>query len=332
MAFRLLCKRLAKGELGLLVSEFVSIEGIAQQNPKDLAMLNFLPEERPFCMQIFGADPDKMAAAALQSQKLGADFLEINVGCPVPKVVKKGGGSGLLKDLPLLKEIVKKVRQAIEIPLSIKVRTGWDDETINVLESANIAEGEGCDLFIIHGRTRKQGYMGMANWEHIGEVKQSLSIPVIGNGDIKTAIDAQQKLRDYGVDGVSIGRGVLHNPWVFQEIAQLWKDELWTPPNPTEQTKMFRTYADLLTEQGMTDIRVLGRLKQLGARLMKAIPNSAEIRSKILRSQSLVSFVDHLNDFYDSEAGHNAIFRPDLVENLNGGKETHISEGCHFKK
>src|SRR5690606_22174686 len=173
--------------------------------------------QRPVAIQLFGEDPIVVGQAAKFVQNKGADFVDLNFGCPVPKVVKKGAGSALLKDPLALKIMVSTVRRYIDIPLTIKIRTGWDDSTRNAVEIANIAYNEGVAWVAIHGRTRAQGYAGHADWDFIGEVKAKSKIPIIGNGDIHNAEQAIQRLKTYNLDGVMIGRGCLKNPWIFQE-------------------------------------------------------------------------------------------------------------------
>jgi nifR3 family TIM-barrel protein len=230
-SFRRLCKRLAGGRMGMLVSEFVSIEGLTRFNPKTEEKTRFYPEEMPFTVQIFGAEPERMAWAAKRVEESGAAAVEINCGCPVPKVVKKGGGSGLLKDLPLLAELCTAVRNAVSIPCSIKVRVGWADDHVTIFETVKIAQDCGMGLIVIHGRTRAQGYKGWANWDLIGEAKSRASIPVVGNGDITTWQGAIDRLQRYGVDGVIAGRGAMHNPWMFAQIADFYEGK--TPVSPT---------------------------------------------------------------------------------------------------
>jgi nifR3 family TIM-barrel protein len=190
ICFRRLVSRLAQGRTGLLVSEFVSVQALVQgggrENSRSVREMDFAEEERPFSIQIFGADAGKMGAGAKVAEATGCDFIEINCGCPAPKVVGKGGGSGLLKDLPNLANILRTVKNSVSIPVTIKVRVGWNDDLITLFETLKIAEAEGAAAFVIHGRTRAQGYKGLANWDLIAEAKRRApaGLPVIGNGDI----------------------------------------------------------------------------------------------------------------------------------------------------
>ena len=190
--FRRLCRVLSGNRMGLLVSEFVPTDGDAVFNLEGHKQLRFFPEERPFGVQIFGRFPDKMADAARKiAVALKPDYIEVNAGCPAPKVAGKGSGSGLLRDLPRLQEILRDVRAALDgcgvaMPLTLKCRIGWDSESVNVLETLRIAEGEGVEMLTVHGRTRLQGYNGLADWDWIGKVAAAAKIPVIGNGDVNS--------------------------------------------------------------------------------------------------------------------------------------------------
>ncbi len=333
-AFRRLCKRLAGGRLGMLVSEFVSIEGLTRFNPRTCDQTRFFEEERPFTVQIFGADPERMAWAARMVEEAGADAVEINVGCPVPRVVKNGGGSGLLRQLPLLEKICLAVTGAVKIPVSMKTRIGWNDDRITVFEALKIAEGSGIGLLVVHGRTRVQGYKGWANWDMIGEVKARARIPVVGNGDIATWQSAVDHLRRYGVDGVLVGRGALHNPWIFRDIADFYAGREPHTPTIDEQKQVLLTYVDLLREEMPQEPRQLGKLKQFAARSMKAMRGVKEVRSSMLRSQSIQEYLDLAFAFYDSlEAeGVEAAWAPEELENLNGRTgETEVQEGQQWK-
>ena len=227
--FRRLCRVLSGDRMGLLVSEFVPTDGDAVFCLEGHKQLKFFPEERPFGVQIFGRYPDKMAAAARKiAESLHPDYIEVNAGCPAPKVAGKGSGSGLLRDLPRLREILHDVRKALDesgadMPLTLKCRIGWDSESINIMETLAIAEGEGVEMLTVHGRTRLQGYNGLADWDWIGKAAAAAKIPVIGNGDVNSVARAFDCIENYGVAGVAIGRGAMHNPWIFGQIADAWE-------------------------------------------------------------------------------------------------------------
>ena len=221
MPFRAFMKSMGAG---VVVSELVSANGIKYGGENTLKLLDYEESERPVGLQLFGEDPQVLADAARKVQELGADFVDLNFGCPVKKVVQKGGGSAVLKDIPHLQKILRAVKSAITIPLTIKIRTGWDQNQRNAVEVIKVAHDEGIAWVAIHGRTRSQGYSGSADWEFIASIKAVSPIPIIGNGDITTAEMAVNRLRQSQCDGVMIGRGCLKNPWIFQEGQEfaLW--------------------------------------------------------------------------------------------------------------
>jgi tRNA-dihydrouridine synthase B len=333
-AFRLLCKRLAGGKLGLLVSEFVAVEGVAVGNPRELALMDHCEEERPFCVQIFGSEPSLMARAAREARKRGADLVEINAGCPAPKVVRRGGGSGLLQDLPRLGRILAECRKSLpDIPLSLKSRIGWCDDTRNVLDTLRVAESEGVDLYIVHGRTRLQGYKGLADWEEIAQVKAEAKIPIVGNGDLKTVADVENALRMTGVDGVSVGRGAMHNPWIFAQIAACWEGREWTPPTGLDLISLLAEYRSLLSDPHGS-LRALGRLKQISARVTKSFDGLSDLRTSLLRSASEDEFQQHLLGFEQGIrcGAVTCVFNPARLQSLNGKNTDELESGCDYKR
>ncbi|MFC1584772.1 tRNA dihydrouridine synthase [Fibrobacterota bacterium] len=315
--FRRLIVELAARRTGMFVSEFVSVDGMTRLIPKVCRHMYFDSLQRPFAVQIFGGNPDSLEKGAVMVEQSGAEFIEINCGCPAPRVVRRSGGSGLLKDLGLFKAVIQRVVRAVNIPVSVKVRTGFSKSDINVLETSKIAEGEGAGLFIIHGRTREQGYKGLADWDLIGRVKEQSGIPVIGNGDILRVEDIIMKLEKYGVDGVSVGRGAMHNPWIFRQIADLFEGKEPLEPSLKEQEQVFYTYRDFLSEEFQVPGVVLGRLKQICARIIKCMPHSAKWRAGMLRSASQEEFFDLLGQFYEGRAAHSRRVL-DEIGDLNG--------------
>ena len=213
-AFRLVCEEFGPG---LVCTEMVSGKGLFYDDKKTSLLLNMDGEKRPIAAQIFGNDVESMKYAAEYVSKI-ADIVDINMGCPAPKVVKNGDGSKLLLNLPLVEEIVSEVVKASEVPVTVKIRKGWDSNSIVAVEAAKIIEKAGAAAITIHGRTRAEFYSGVADWEIIKQVKQSVNIPVIGNGDIKSKEDAERIFEMTGVDGIMIGRASLGNPWIFDEI------------------------------------------------------------------------------------------------------------------
>ena len=324
LAFRRLLRSLAGGRVGLMVSEFVSTEAIRNTRTHELKGLRFDADERPFCVQLFGGDPARFAEAVRIVSDLGIDAVEINAGCPAPKMVRKGGGSQLLKDLPRLARLVAEARRACPLPLSLKVRTGWDESRPTLDECVRIACGEGLDLLVVHGRTRAQGYAGAADWGAIARAKRLATelrpeMPVVGNGDVRTVEEAVMRLETSGVDGVSSGRGAIHNPWLLAQIADAWEGGAPRVPSPEEQRALFADYERFLEEDGFTPSGRLGRLKLVAARLMKAVPGGASARADLLHAADPETFRALLDDFFGKLAEKGtAGFEPGGLDDLNG--------------
>ena len=349
--FRRLCRVLSGDRMGLLVSEFVPTDGDAVFNPEGHKQLRFFPEERPFGVQIFGRFPDRMADAARKiAARYKPEYIEVNAGCPAPKVAGKGSGSGLLRDLPRLQEILHEVRSALDqggadIPLTLKCRIGWDSESINVMETLRIAEGEGVEMLTVHGRTRLQGYNGLADWDWIGKVAAAARIPVIGNGDVNSVEVARERIDSYGVSGVAIGRGAMHNPWIFGQIADAWEGKPAHVITAVEALDVFPLYYKFKLEDGSTEMGALGRLKQLAARLCKGFcamdsrassdgEDSADdvamrVRQMLLTAQEPAEFFDRLQVLREGDA-RDMRYDPSRLVNLNGAKETELKFGDQF--
>ena len=347
--FRRLCRVLSGNRMGLLVSEFVPTDGDAVFNLDGHKQLRFFPEERPFGVQIFGRFPDKMADAARKiAVALKPDYIEVNAGCPAPKVAGKGSGSGLLRDLPRLQEILHEVRAAldgcgVEMPLTLKSRIGWDSESINIMETLAIAEGEGVEMLTVHGRTRLQGYNGLADWEWIGKAAAAAKIPVIGNGDVNSVARAFECIENYGVAGVAIGRGAMHNPWIFGQIADAWEGKPARVITAAEALDVFKLYYGFKIEDGSTDKGAEGRLKQLAARLCKGFclgeiggeadgsdDVAMQVRQALLSSASAAELLDRAQSLKEGLA-KDLVFDPGRLVNLNGAKETELKFGDQFK-
>ena len=282
-SFRRLIKELSG--VGLIVTEFISVEGITRGNMRTHRMMKFLPEERPLSIQIFGYDDERMVAAAEIIEEAGADIVDINCGCPAKKVVNGGGGSSLLRDLPQLEKILRRVRRAVSIPVTMKIRTGWDDSTINAVEVARIIEDCGANMVAIHGRTRTQGYSGRADWDVIASVKRTVSIPVIGCGDITTPEQALQRLDESGVDGVMIGRGAIANPWIFRQTAETMQGRQVYQPLLAEKQRVLHRYYELLRDE-LPERALSGKLKQMCGYFTHGLAGGARLRERVFHSQN----------------------------------------------
>ncbi|MEJ7713175.1 MAG: tRNA dihydrouridine synthase DusB [Pyrinomonadaceae bacterium] len=299
--FRCLLKRC--GGIGLTVSEFISVEGLTRNNPKAKRQMRFFDYERPFAVQIFGAQPDRMRLAAEMAQEVGADILDINCGCPAPKVVKNGGGSGLLRDYSLLEKILRDVRRAITIPLTIKIRAGYFDSAINAVETARLAEDCGVEHIALHGRTREQGYKGFANWDLVRQVKEAVKVPVSGSGDVTTIEGALERWRETNCDGVLIGRGAMANPWIFRQIDETLHGVEPFQPTLQDKRNLLLEYFDLLRAD-MPEFAAIGRMKQLAGQFTRGLAGGSRFRGSIYHSHSVEEILGRIEEYFEAvEAG-----------------------------
>lgn len=297
-AFRLSMKELGSGPV---ISELVSANGLKYANEKTEKLMRFDLGEKPVGIQIFGEEIGALAMAAKRVEELGADFVDLNLGCPVKKIVKKGAGSALLKDPQNLYKILVGIKSAISIPLTIKIRTGWDAENRNASEVVQVAADAGVSWVAIHGRTRSQAYNGVADWDFIGDVKAGSPIPIIGNGDVKTPEGAVDRLKKYGVDGIMIGRGCLKNPNIFAESMRLLNGDLRSHPdfNYIHFFKVLFERTLKLYEEKF----VLIQMRKFSTWASAGFPGAAQFRRDMFTTRSLVEAMNLIYKFYGELAG-----------------------------
>ncbi len=295
VAFRSFMKSMG---CSIVVTELVSATGLKYNSQKTKNLMSFEKMQHPVGVQIFGDNLENLEFAAKVVEDSGADFIDLNFGCPVPKVVKKGGGSAILKDLGQVKEVFKTVKSATDLPVTVKVRTGWDEASKNTSELCNIAFNEGLTWVAIHGRTRAQGYKGQANWEYIKQVKASSKIPVIGNGDICTAEQAVSRLSESGCDAVMIGRGCLKNPWIFKEALALLSSATLEASEDRDTfehvfEKLNLNYQNHVSEK----IRIL-QLKKLSSWYSAGLPESSAFRKEIFSSNTVEETLGKISNYF----------------------------------
>lgn len=290
-AFRRLIRKENGSSIGLVVTEFISIEGLTREIPQTLKMLQFKEEERPISIQIFGYDISKMRDSALMVQDAGADIVDINCGCPVPKVVRRGGGCELMRQSNQLKLILEETRKAVSIPLTLKIRAGWDEKNKNALEIALMAQDCGVDMLAIHGRTRTELYRGQADWELIAEVASRLKIPVVGSGDV-VDFEFAKKARSLGVSGLMIGRGAISNPWIFKEIESSNEVKI----KDLEVPRVIKDYMSLLLEE-LPPKAVIGRMKQMCSQATRKVSGSTDVRRALCLSNNLEDMKNLLDNW-----------------------------------
>ena len=277
-AFRCLVKACSGDAVGLVVTEFVAAEGLTRDCARTLRMLRYKESERPISVQIFGSDIDRMTRAAAMVEEAGADIVDVNCGCPAPKVVRRGGGAELMRQTKRLRSILRAIRAAVSIPVTVKIRSGWDADNINALDIARMIEDEGAAMLAVHGRTRVQLYTGRADWELVRAIRERLTIPVLGSGDVTSPALALQRLAC--ADGVMIGRGALDNPWLFAQIADVDAGRMPCVPTPEERIRALRLFRDLLFED-LPEPAFIGRFRGIACRFVKGMEGSAAARRAI---------------------------------------------------
>jgi tRNA-dihydrouridine synthase B len=317
--FRRFIKNL--GGCGLIMTEFTSADGVLRDERVRGRYLHFYEDEHPVSAQLFGSSPGVLADAARLVEDLGFDLVDLNLGCPAKKVVKCNGGSGLLRDLPLIRQIFESVRAAVKIPFTVKFRAGWSDDEIVCVELARMAESCGLGAVALHARTREQGYSGNARWEWIASVKQAVKIPVIGNGDIRSPEDACAIVAQTGCDAVMIGRMAPANPWIFRQIGQYVSVAAGAParvgaaafalpaeqsaaekpydePTEADRYQMIRTYFQMLLEEEMPGTE--GKMKQFASWFTHGVPGGAALRKAIYDAKRGPEILRRVEEFFET--------------------------------
>lgn len=307
LPFRLICKRLG---CGFTVSEMVSAKGLLYKNVKTTEMLKIDADERPTAIQLFGSVPEELAEAARMVEASGADAIDLNMGCPVPKIVNNGEGSALMNNPKLAHDILAAMVKAVKIPVTVKFRAGWDEEHRNAVEIAKAAEAAGVAAVTVHGRTRKQFYEGKADWQIIADVKKAVSIPVFGNGDVFSAADGLRMLEQTGCDGIAVGRGADGNPWIFSQLKQaLSGDGQIKEVSLDEKLDLAAEHLRMLIDFKGEYISVKEMRRHISAYL-KGMPHAAEFRSRFHKMDTYEQFIELLEEYrccaadYYAEAKH----------------------------
>jgi nifR3 family TIM-barrel protein len=295
--FRLILRRI--GGVGLVTMEFVSSEGLTRGNRRTLRLMGFSEEERPISIQIYGSDPERMAEAALAVERSGADICDINMGCPANKVLKGNAGCALMRDLDLARAIIGAVRRAIRIPLTVKFRIGMDERRHNYIELGMLCQKEGVDAVTLHARSAKQMFRGRADWDCIHLLKQALSIPVIGNGDVAEAPDALRMFVETGCDGVMIGRASMKNPWIYRQIAELLAGGEPHRPTANERRELILGHFRLLLEEEQDPKQILHKLRTFTGWYTHGLAGGRKLRVRINSLSDPEQFIAAVERFFD---------------------------------
>lgn len=294
LAFRLLAKEMG---CGLVVSEMVSAKGLLYDNCRTKDLIKIDMRERPTAIQLFGSVPSELAEAARRVAESGADIIDFNMGCPTHKIVKNGEGAALMRSPKLAAQILKEMVAAVDIPVTVKIRAGWDADSINAVEVAQILEQSGVSSIAVHGRTREQYYNGCADWNIIKEVKRAVCVPVIGNGDVRTVQDAEKLLGETGCDGVMVGRAACGNVWIFRQISSYLKTGK-SPDNPSfaEKAATLLRHLDMLIELKGNYIAIR-EMRRHAVCYVKGFPRSAELRTRFNQAMERCEFEKILSDY-----------------------------------
>ncbi|HEX5761315.1 MAG TPA: tRNA dihydrouridine synthase DusB [Thermoanaerobaculia bacterium] len=297
--FRLIVRRI--GGVGVVAMEFISSKAIVHGNRKTRELMFFSAEERPLAIQIYGSDAATMAEAARVVEELGADVCDINMGCPANKVLKGCAGAALMGDLDLAGRIVREVKRAVSMPVTVKFRLGLDDGRRNYLELGRVCEAEGAAAVAMHARTARQMFDGEADWSHLARLKETLGVPVIGNGDVREPEDALRMLEQTGCDGVMIGRGATRNPWLFRQIAARMSGGRFTEPTLDDRRELILAHFRLVAAREPSTY-ALHKLRKFTGWYTHGLPHGRQLRQAINQLPDVPSFLAAVEDFFDDLA------------------------------